>query len=153
MLLLLAFGCTDRNRPILNEDFNSGNWILVKENLVNKTLFLLDDEQVLTANSEGIQILNPHDCSGTTCDGNIKLFKNGKLVRWEDYWSEEYVKESETVKQAYRTGIELTFHPNNDMDFRRIWDSLTLVGCYPTVYRMQPGDRKIIVAYKPSFDQ
>ena len=114
-----------------------------------RTLFVIDDENVLQANPNGIKVNFSESDHYTTCDGKLKLFKDGKLVAEQMYLDPFYITESSDIKNAYRLATDESVYPLGDADFKRQWDSLSSIpNCYPTVYRKQPGNKDIIWLYK-----
>jgi len=151
-LLIICFSnCNQSNNLILmKHNFNKGNWILVNVNYAEKTLEIIDDEEILKTNREGIKVTSFGECGGTTCDGFLKLYKDGILIKEDEYLSRTKMNliESTIIKKAYKKGKEWTINPSNDEEFDRLWDSLKIANCYPTKYHTQPADKDIIWAYK-----
>ena len=122
--------------------------MFVNVNYVDKTLELIDDESVLKQNKNGIWVTPLGDCGRTTCDGFLKLYKDGKLVKEDEYLTRAALVETNELKNSYRKGTDLTIDPIDESRFRFLWDSLKTENVYPTVYHIQPADKDIIWAYK-----
>ncbi len=137
-------GCNKSNRLLADKDFENGDWLLVNVNYAEKTLKIIDDEQVLLNNKNGLWVTPFAECGGTTCDG----FKDGKLIAEDEYLTKAVLYESSAIKSSYEKGNEWTIDPIDKIDFDRKWDSLLKVNCYPTIYHTQPADKDIIWVYK-----
>ena len=152
LLIILIFSCSKSENDILyNKDFNSGDWLLVNVNYARKTVLLIDDEVVLKNNIHGISISSKGKCDGTTCDGFIKLYKDGILVEQKEYLNNETISESEKIKAAYKLGEELFIEPNNKMEFEKKWDSLVKNNNYPTIHQLEPKNTDIIWNYREKY--
>ena len=148
--LILLSSCSNSDDILKNRNFNKGNWLLVNVNYPNKTLELIDDESILESNENGIFVLPGGDCQWTTCDGFVKLYKDGKLIKQIEYLSREYLYESKSIKNSYENGIEIYIKPVSSDDFSKKWDSLLNSNNYPTIKHIQPDDKDIILTYKKS---
>lgn len=141
-------GCKDSDRILMNRDYDSGDWLFVNVNYAEKTLELIDNEQILKANQKGIWVTPAGDCGGTTCDGFLKLYKDGELIAEDEYLTRVALFESAEIKNAYQSGFEWTIDPKDSLDFTNKWDSLISQNVYPTRYHTQPADKDVIWAYK-----
>lgn len=147
ILLVLMTGCSKSKRILADKDFNHGDWLLANTNHAEKTLKMIDNEQVLLRHANDLWIEPSGDCAATTCDGFLKLFQDGKLIAEDSYLSKATLFESPEIIAAYEHGVERAVVPNDKIDFDKKWDSLLNVKCYPTIYRVQPEDRDIILVY------
>lgn len=150
-VIILAFliaSCSDSDKILYGHNFDNGDWLLVNVNYAEKTLELIDDELILKNNKNGIWVTLLGDCGGTTCDGFLMLYKDGKLIKEDEYLTRSTLIESNELKNSYQKGIEWTIEPINETEFRIMWDSLKNENVYPTVYHTQPEDKDIIWAYK-----
>ena len=73
------------------------------------------------------------DCGGTTCDGFLKLYKDGILIAQDEYLTHSAVYESSEIKESYKNGKQWTIDPANEVHFKELWDSLKNAGSYPTI--------------------
>ena len=147
---ILLTSCSNSDSILKNRNFDKGNWLLVNVNYANKTLELIDDKSILKNNKNGIFVLPGGDCGGTTCDGFLMLYKDGKLIKEIEYLSREFLYESESIKKSYENGIETYIEPQNSEDLNKKWDSLLNDNYYPTIKHIQPADKDIILTYKKS---
>jgi len=145
---ILLSSCSNSDNILENRNFDKGNWLLVNVNYADKTLELIDDKSILEKNKSGIFVLSGGDCGGTTCDGFVMLYKDGKLIKEIEYLSRVFLYESESIKKSYENGIESYIEPLNSEDLKKKWDSLLNVNCYPTIKHIQPADKDIILTYK-----
>jgi len=141
--------CKDKNNPILSDrNFEEGKWLLVVENNVEKTLFVIADQRVLKSNPNGLKLGANAYCGGTTCDGFISLFKDGKLVDTQEFLGMSDLLETEEIKKAYKVATTECIKPEEEV-FRQTWDSLQAIkNVYPTRRHIQPEDKDIICFYK-----
>jgi len=84
-LMVILTGCGDSTVILKNRDFSNGDWLLVNSDGNKKTQFVIDDEKVLQENSNGIKVRFSKEDQYTTCDGQLQLFKDGKLVAEQLY--------------------------------------------------------------------
>jgi len=152
ILISLIVSCTDSIMILKNQDFDQGDWLLVNADYGRydkKLLYVIDDEKILKANSDGIKVKYTESDMYTTCDGVIKLYKNGILVLQQNYLVSNRLKVSKILTKAFKKASDSTLNVINKQDFQVKWDSLKNVPkCYPTVYRIQPEDKDIIWFYK-----
>ena len=148
IFFILISSCSESDNLLENRNFNNGNWLLVNVNYANKTLELIDDKSILENNKSKIFVLNGGNCEWTTCDGFVKLYKDGKLVEEIAYLSRQYLYESKSMKNSYEKGTESYLKPLNSDDFNKKWDSLIKKNNYPTIQHIQPDDIDIILTYK-----
>lgn len=142
-------GCRESINILENRNFNEGDWLLVNSDGNKRTLFVIEDEKVLRENASGIAVKFAENDHNTTCDGLLKLFKDGKLVVEQMYLDPSCITQSTEIKNAYRKAIDESIYPTDSGDFTRQWDSLKLTRkCYPTIYHSQPADKDIIWYYK-----
>jgi hypothetical protein len=147
--LSLTSCTTDTNVILQGQNLNSGDWLLVNVDNVKQTFKIIDDENILANNPTGIKVNWSEDHGYTTCDGILRLYKNGELVAQQEYLEQSYIRESSEIKAAYKNGSDTTVYPNDKADFERKWDSLKKIkNCYPTRYHAQPEDKDIIWLYK-----
>tara|TARA_R110001606_G_C15180444_1_gene629274 strand:+ start:312 stop:791 length:480 start_codon:yes stop_codon:yes gene_type:complete len=149
-IFILLSSCSKSDNILNNRNFNKGNWLLVNVNYADKTLELIDDKSILEKNKNGIYVLPTGDCGGTTCDGFIKLYQDGKLVGQLEYLTRTLLYESKSIKESYKNGTESYIEPENSEDFKTKWDSLVKANNYPTIKHIQPDDKDIILNYKKS---
>jgi len=148
IVTLTLLGCSDSEKLLVGNDFENGDWLLVNVNYAEKTLQIIEDKTILKNNKNGIWVTPLGDCGGTTCDGFLKLYKDGKLIAEDEYLTRSALYESSEIKESYKTGKEWTIDPANEVAFKQLWDSLENVGSYPTIYHTQPADKDIIWAYR-----
>lgn len=150
-LILLLTGCDGTGSAIILKGYNftSGEWLLVNQNNAKRTLKIIDDESVLANSPTGIKVNWSEEHSYTTCDGILKLYKDGELIAQQDYLEQANISESPDIKAAYKDGSDESLYPSDDQEFERQWDSLKKIkNCYPTRYHAQPDDKDIIWFYK-----
>ena len=141
--------CRDSTIILKNRNFNNGDWLLVNSDGNKRTLFVIDDERVLQENPNGIKVKFSESDHYTTCDGLLKLFKDGKLVAEQVYLDPSCITEASDIKNAYKKATDESVYPISNVDFKRQWDSLkSIPKCYPTVYHKQPDNKDIIWLYK-----
>jgi hypothetical protein len=147
ILLLMLTGCTGKV-ILIGHNFKSGDWLLVNQDFANGTQKIIDDEKVLVNNPTGIKVDWSEDHKYTTCDGILKLYKDGELIAQQGYLEQSYLTENMEIKAAYKNCSVKTTHPHDSKDFKKQWDSLrTINNCYPTRYHIQPEDKDIILFY------
>lgn len=147
--IIVLTSCSDSTVILKNRNFSSGDWLLVNSNGANQTLFVIDDEKVLQENSNGIKVRFSEEDHYTTCDGILKLYKDGKIVAEQMYLDQSSISESSSIKDAYKKASDGSVYPYDNADFNRLWDSiLKLPNQYPTIYHTQPDDKDIIWLYK-----
>jgi len=139
---------SEHDEILYNKDFDSGNWLLVNVNYAENTLKMIDEEAILRNNISGLTILQKGECGGTTCDGFLMLYKDGKLIDRKEYLNNDALIESTGIKKAYKFGEEVFIKPNGEKEFQRKWDSLTRKNNYPTISRPQPKNIDIIWNYR-----
>lgn len=141
--------CKDKKNAILhNKKFDDGKWLLVIENHVENTLFVIDDEKVLKSNPNGLRLGPNAYCGGTTCDGFITLYRDGELVDSKEFLSKADLLETENFKKAYRIARTDCVRPAQG-HFKQTWDSLEAAkNTYPTRRHIQPDDIDIICYFK-----
>jgi hypothetical protein len=115
--LILIAGCKESDKTLMNRGYNSGNWLFVNVNYAEKSLELIDNEQRLNKNQPGIWVTPQGDCSANTCDGFLKLYRNGELIAQDEYLTRKTLFESSGIKEAYQNGIEWTLSPKDSIDF------------------------------------
>jgi hypothetical protein len=149
VLIILMPGCTDKSVILKNHNFDSGDWLLVNIDHNRRTMFVIDDEKILKSNSNGLKVNFRESDLYTTCDGELKLFKNGELIASQDYLVPSDLIESEEIKKAYKTGHDSIYEPIDKKEFLIIWDSLkNIPRHYPTRYHAQPDDKDVIWYYR-----
>jgi hypothetical protein len=147
LTIVLCSSCKSHKEHILEiKNFSKGSWLLVVENGATHTNFVIDDEQILKDNPSGIQ-LGPHaSCPGTTCDGFVKLYRDGELVDSREYLSDADLIVSANIRKAYRRARVDWLHPDK-ADFQTVWDSLRIASnTYPTRYQSEP-DMELRIEY------
>jgi hypothetical protein len=148
-LVTLLTGCGESTAILKDRDFSSGDWLLVNSDGNKKTQFIIDDEKVLQENPYGIKVRFSEEDHYTTCDGQLKLFKDGKLVAEQLYLDPFSLTENSAIKEAYKKSSGDEVYPDDANDFKKQWDSLKKIPkCYPTIYHTQPDDKDIIWFYK-----
>lgn len=149
ILLLLLNSCSESTTILEGHDFSKGNWLLVNEDDVKGTLEVIDDENVLANNTNGIKVKWDKSHEFTTCDGWLRLYKDGELIARQNYLEASYLSESSEIRTAYKKGSEHSIHPKNKIEFNALWDSLSKIkNCYPSRNHIQPEDIDIIVFFK-----
>ena len=142
------FSCGHSNHAILNnKNFETGNWLLVIDNKVENTLFVVNDRNILQSNPFGLILKPSSECGGTTCDGFIELYKDGELVASQEFLSKSTIIESESLKAAYKKASTDCIRPFDNNQFKQQWDSLIKREIYPTRQHVQPEDEDIICFY------
>jgi hypothetical protein len=145
---LFIFGCQVKS-PLKNHDFKNGKWLLVKEDFAKNTLQVIDDEKILNKFYSTIKIIWNDDDDYTTCDGTIKLYKNGELIVKQNYLDASKIIESSNIKSSYKIATDTTIESYNKNEFLKQFDSLkSIKNSYPTRYHEQPADKDIIWLYK-----
>lgn len=149
-LFMFLIGCEEKSNMILaDKDFDEGDWLFVNVNYVEDTHLIIDNEELLKRNSQGIRVLPGGECGGTTCDGFLMLYKDGQLIEQQEYLEKSELFESDSLISCYIQGKSLTINPTDKKDFDLKWDSLKRIkDVYPTVYHTQPGDKDIILVYE-----
>ena len=149
IVLIVLTSCADKGNAILNnKNFDEGNWLIVIEDEVQGTRFAIDDEKVLKENPFGLLLGPMADCGGTTCDGFLKLYKDGELISHQEYLSNSDLIENKSLINLYRKVKPDFIYPDDKCDFKRQWDSLIKLGnIYPTRYHTQPDDKDAILYY------
>jgi len=149
IVLILLTSCGDKDNAILNnQNFDEGNWLIVIEDEVQETRFAIDDEKILKENPFGLLLGPKAYCGGTTCDGFLKLYKDGELISHQGYLSHLHLIENKTLVNSYRKTKANYIYPDDKSDFKKQWDSLIKLGnIYPTRYHTQPDDKDIILYY------
>ena len=149
VLLLFLNSCSDSSTFLEGHDFSKGDWLLVNEDDVKGTLKVIDDENILANNTKGIKVNWDKSHEFTTCDGWLRLYKDGELIARQDYLDVSYITESSEIKTAYKNGSENSIHPENKLEFNMLWDSLSEIrNCYPSRNHIQPENSDIIVFFK-----
>ena len=147
--IIVLTSCSDSTIILKNRNFSSGDWLLVNSNGANQTLFVIDDEKVLQENPNGIKVSFSEEDHYTTCDGILKLYKNGKLVAEQMYLDQSSISENSNIKDAYKNATDDSVYPYDNADFNKQWDSIKkLPNQYPTIHHTQPDDKDIIWLYK-----
>ena len=146
--VFILIGCAQKDEILSDYNFNDGDWILVHKSHVSNSIEIINDEKTLKDNKHGIALLPGADCEWTTCDGAISLYKDGKLIKKTNYLSRENIYESNHIKNSYIKGIRYNIDPINKLDFNTKWDSILQQSDYPTIYKSQPDNKNIILAYK-----
>lgn len=147
ILLFFFASCSKKIYILKGNDFDSGDWLLVKS--YNANLETIDDEIVLKTNVWGVIVYWQEEDNYTTCDGVYKLYKDGELVFQQNYLTKYDITESFEITQAYKPSTYIIIEPNNESDFNHKWDSLKKINnYYPTRYLSQPANKEIIWLYK-----
>jgi hypothetical protein len=147
-MILFLYGCNSISF-LKNQDFTKGNWLLVKSDGSKGTLFIIDDEKILQDNTNGIKVNHSEKDHYTTCDGQLQLYKDGKLISEQIYLEASYINEKNAIKEAYKKAVMEVINSKEHKEFTRQWDSLKQIpNCYPTIYHTQPEDKDIIWFYK-----
>lgn len=148
--MTILTSCGDKDNAILdNKNFDEGRWLIVIEDAVQGTTFAIDDEKVLKENPFGLLLGPMAECGGTTCDGFLKLYKDGELISHQEYLSHSDLIEKQNLLDSYKKADAEFIYPENKDDYKRQWDSLLKIGnVYPTRYHTQPDDKDVILYYK-----
>ncbi len=149
IVLILLTSCGNGDNAILNNrNFDEGNWLIVIEDEIQETRFVIDDEEILKENPFGILLGPMADCGGTTCDGFLKLYKDGELISHVGYLSHLHLIENKALMDSYKKAKVDYIYPDDKRDYKKQWDSLIKLGnVYPTRYHTQPEDKDIILYY------
>ena len=147
---LILTSCGDKDKSILNnKNFDKGNWLIVIKNENLKTLFVIDDENILKNNPNGLLLGPLAECGGTTCDGFLELYKDGELIVQQEFLTNSDLIETQNIRDSYKKATQGQLYPGDKTQFKRQWDSLTkLKNVYPTRYHAQPDDKDYIWFYK-----
>lgn len=146
LILFSLSGCNDEDKAILNNsNFDEGDWLMVVQNEAEKTLFVIDDENVLKENPFGFLLGPGADCGGTTCDGFLELYKDGEMIAQQEFLSQETLLVSQDIKKAYRKAKQDWIDNRSPKEFQYLMDSLSkLKNHYPVRYHTQPEDKDIV---------
>src|SRR5690242_6749778 len=139
ILSLFLVTCEEPSRKILaNRDFETDDWLLVNLNYVEYVVSIIDDEEILKSNADSLTVVSEGLCGETTCDGLLRLYRNGKLVEELSYLDRSGLHESNTVTSNYIESKSWTLKSVDKKDFNLKWDSLKNVKVlYPT-YHTEP---------------
>ena len=144
-LYLLFASCNNSTNLLKNKKIDSGNWLLVNHNYADGTLKIIDDETILIANPNGIEVNWKEDHMFTTCDGVLSLYKDGELIEKRNYLSQSYIHENKSILKAYKNAEETTIVSSSKSEYQRQWDSIkSLAKHYPTRYYVQPENKDVI---------
>lgn len=145
----LLSSCVDRVDVLAGRDFSDGDWLLVRKDVAHRITHVIDDEAVLAENADGISVRWEEGHAWTTCDGSLRLFRDGEEVLSQNYLDASYLSETVALQQAFVLAREEHLYPEDSLDFVRLWDSLkTVPSSYPTRYHEQPADKDIIWLYR-----
>lgn len=109
LVLIILTSCSNNEDKILvGHDFEKGDWLLVNVNYAEEKLDFIDDESILSKNKNGISLTNGCYCGGTTCDGFLKLYKDGKLILQHEYLTRSELYESSQIIDSYHSGTKST---------------------------------------------
>ena len=149
ILTVILTSCNDSIEILNGHDFSTGDWLLVNEDDVKGVLKIIDDEKVFSNNPNGIVVNWSNSHEFTTCDGWLRLYRDGELVAKQSYLEKSYLSESPEIADAYKNCSESSINPKNKIEFDRQWDSLkALKNYYPTRYHSLPEDINIIVFFR-----
>ena len=148
LLLIFVSACSNQEGILTGKDFDKGDWLFVNVDYAQETLQIIDDEKILKENKDALYVTSDGYCGGTTCDGFLKLYKDGKLIAQDEYLTHSTLHESISIKKSYKKAVNWTMQSNNETQFNKTWDSLKSANCYPTIYHMQPADKDAIWVYK-----
>jgi len=159
ILTIIFFGlsissCNDSDKILVGKNFKKGDWFFVNVNYVEQTIQIIDNENILEEIKNDIYVKPSGECKWTTCDGFLKLYKDGELIEMHEYLSRSEIYETEKIKSFYKLANEATIDPINKDDFKIKWDSLKrIANTYPTRYHTQPADKDIIWLYQYTRDE
>ena len=132
-----------------DNNFEEGNWLL--ENSYYDTTLVIDDEKILRNYENHLIVSSTEDDGYTTCDGILRLYKNGELVKEKQYLSKTFLFELGSFNKKYKKAISYYLDPKNKIDLKKKIDSLNKISnYYVTVYRKQPEDIDAIEYFKIS---
>lgn len=134
-------------QPLKNKDYTEGDWCLIDLNHNKRSIKIIDDEKVIAQNTKGIWIFSENSDGFTTCDGQLKIFKNGELTEEYNYLNRSRIFLSKSIERAFLIGYDSVIHPsNNNLD--SIFDYFRIKPhYYPTIHQIQPNKDKVIWLY------
>jgi len=154
ILGLFLSACEKQPDKILaDRNYTTGDWLLVNWNYVDNTIFIIDNEEILKTNPDNIKILPQGQCGETTCDGFLRLYKDGKLIEEMAYLHKSGLYESDDLTSNYLKGKTWKIEAFDKNDFDLKWDSINRIErlyptIYPIVYHAKPSDKNIILVYE-----
>jgi hypothetical protein len=142
---LMAAGCGKDSSILSNKDFSKGEWLLVNINTARQTIYIISDRNILQGNPNGLFIRIIRNQDSVCCDGTICLYRNGEIVEECNYLNQGCLIESEAIKKAYRHGHEMWVDPKDKIEYKSVWDSLSLVkNTYSTKYIQKFNNKNVI---------
>jgi len=107
LLIILFFtttflsSCYKVNVILDKQDFDLGSWLLVDRNSVTSSSRGITDNKVLKEYSKKLIVISEENDKGTTCDGVIELYKNGKLINSQEYLSNTRLWQPNSLEKYY----------------------------------------------------
>jgi hypothetical protein len=140
--------CVHINPILKGNNFDEGDWLLVHNSFLKDSLLVIDDEKVLKANAIKLSVDFSDDDQGTTCDGEILLYKNGRLVNSQQYLSSIHLHQSKDLEASYKLSQRDFFHFNKNSTKDFIVDSLLKAGTYYPVIDTPDNKGAYLFAYR-----
>jgi len=141
--------CGDRNMILDKQDFDNGKWLLIDRNRITDSVRGITDNQILKKYSKRLIVKFDEDDKGTTCDGVIELYKNGKLVNSQEYLSDSRVSQPVDLEKLYYP-CKLLFIETATVDIQNTtFDSLNKRNdTYPIINLNRPDDTHSVLYCK-----
>ena len=154
LILLFLFpvfliSCYHANIILDKQDFETGKWLLIDRNSVSSTCRGITDSKILKEYSRKLIVIHDENDNGTTCDGVIELYKNGKLINSQEYLSNIRLLQPNSLKKYY-SPCEIVFLkvPTKNIKPKIIDSLLNSKDCYPIVNPNTTEDTSTISYFK-----
>ncbi len=153
ILIISLAGCWGEEHreditALVGVDFSSGEWLLVKEDVMKKNIRYIDDEKILEENKDNLIVDSGSKDGYATSYGSLLLYKNGELFSAQRYLDASRLKEPEDFRNAYRSAAAKYIYSRDEKDFQWKYDSiLKLNNQYPAKSHIET-DTLVIVAYQ-----
>lgn len=147
--ILILMSCENHNVILRDQNFDKGKWLLVDRSYITDTILAIYDKQLLKDNSKNFIVEYSKDDKGTTCDGVIQLYKNGILIKSQEYLSKSHVMEPTIFKKYYKPCKMIFKKTATKHIFNTTWDSLRIGSdTYPILNSDKPSDTSTVLYYK-----
>ena len=87
----------EKRQILNNKDFSSGEWQLIKE--YNGYKYIIKESKKLEECRYDITAYSSDEC---TQDGILRLYKDGKLIEEADYLDDDWLEESNKIKEYFK---------------------------------------------------